>query len=227
MDFQNITVEHLDTVGRITLNRPQQLNALNDALMDELAQALLAFEADARIGAIIITGSEKAFAAGADIKAMAALDFETAYAGNFISRNWDEVARMRKPIIAAVAGFALGGGCELAMSCDTIIAADTAQFGQPEIKLGVIPGAGGTQRLTRAVGKAKAMDMRVIAAKREMTPYLPIDIVMHGRSAFVFFISNVAASSVKTSSSLCGMTAIFVMSAPICCIFTNLATISF
>ena len=159
MDFQNITVEHLDTVGRITLNRPQQLNALNDALMDELAQALLAFEADERIGAIIITGSEKAFAAGADIKAMAALDFETAYAGNFISRNWDEIMRMRKPIIAAVSGFALGGGCELAMSCDTIIAADTAQFGQPEIKLGVIPGAGGTQRLPRAVGKAKAMDL--------------------------------------------------------------------
>lgn len=140
MEYQNIIVEHLDHVGRITLNRPQQLNALNDALMDELAQALLAFEADASIGAIIITGSEKAFAAGADIKAMAQLDFETAYTGNFISRNWDEIGRMRKPIIAAVSGFALGGGCELAMSCDTIIAADTAQFGQPEIKLGVIPG---------------------------------------------------------------------------------------
>lgn len=159
MEYQNIIVEHLDHVGRITLNRPQQLNALNDALMDELAQALLAFGADASVGAIIITGSEKAFAAGADIKAMAQLDFETAYAGNFISRNWDEIMRMRKPIIAAVSGFALGGGCELAMSCDTIIAADTAQFGQPEIKLGVIPGAGGTQRFTRAVGKAKAMDM--------------------------------------------------------------------
>ena len=154
MDYQNIVVETLNNVGRITLNRPAQLNALNDALMDELAHALQAFDADTTIGAIVLTGSEKAFAAGADIKAMAALDFETAYRQNFITRNWDAMANIRKPIIAAVSGFALGGGCELAMACDTIIAADTAQFGQPEIKLGVIPGAGGTQRFTRAVGKA-------------------------------------------------------------------------
>lgn len=159
MEYQNILVETIDKVGRITLNRPAQLNALNDALMDELAHALQAFDADATIGAIVLTGSDKAFAAGADIKAMAELDFETAYGQNFITRNWDAVARIRKPIIAAVSGFALGGGCELAMACDTIVAADTAQFGQPEIKLGVIPGAGGTQRFTRAVGKAKAMDM--------------------------------------------------------------------
>ena len=159
MDYQNIVVETLNNVGRITLNRPAQLNALNDALMDELAHALQAFDADTTIGAIVLTGSEKAFAAGADIKAMAALDFETAYRQNFITRNWDAMANIRKPIIAAVSGFALGGGCELAMACDTIIAADSAQFGQPEIKLGVIPGAGGTQRFTRAVGKAKAMDM--------------------------------------------------------------------
>ncbi|MBS1174541.1 MAG: echA8 [Burkholderiaceae bacterium] len=159
MEYQNILVETIDKVGRITLNRPAQLNALNDALMDELAHALQTFDADATIGAIVMTGSDKAFAAGADIKAMVALDFETAYRQNFITRNWDAVARIRKPIVAAVSGFALGGGCELAMACDTIIAADTAQFGQPEIKLGVIPGAGGTQRFTRAVGKAKAMDM--------------------------------------------------------------------
>ena len=159
MTYENILVETLNNVGRITLNRPAQLNALNDALMDELAHALQTFDAEAHIGAIIVTGSEKAFAAGADIKAMAELDFETAYIQNFITRNWDAMANIRKPIIAAVSGFALGGGCELAMACDTIIAADTAQFGQPEIKLGVIPGAGGTQRFTRAVGKAKAMDM--------------------------------------------------------------------
>lgn len=159
MDYQNIVVETLNNVGRITLNRPAQLNALNDALMDELAHALQAFDADAMVGAIVLTGSEKAFAAGADIKAMAALNFEAAYSQNFITRNWDAMANIRKPIIAAVSGFALGGGCELAMACDTIIAADSAQFGQPEIKLGVIPGAGGTQRFTRAVGKAKAMDM--------------------------------------------------------------------
>lgn len=158
-EFATIVLETIDAVARITLNRPQQLNALNDELMDELGAALLALDADERIAAIIITGSEKAFAAGADIKVMASLDFETAYMNNFITRNWDTMASVRKPIIAAVAGFALGGGCELALACDTIVAADNAQFGQPEIKLGIIPGAGGTQRLTRAIGKAKAMDM--------------------------------------------------------------------
>ena len=146
-------------VGLITLNRPKQLNALNDALMDELGAALKAFDADAGIGCIVITGSEKAFAAGADIGAMASKTFADAYGGDFITRNWETIRSIRKPVIAAVAGFALGGGCELAMMCDFIIAADTAKFGQPEIKLGIIPGAGGTQRLPRAVGKAKAMDM--------------------------------------------------------------------
>jgi enoyl-CoA hydratase len=145
--------------GLITLNRPKQLNALNDALMDQLGAALLAFEADDGIGCIVITGSEKAFAAGADISAMATAGFMDLYGGNFITRNWETIRQVRKPVIAAVAGFALGGGCELAMMCDFIIAADTAKFGQPEIKLGVIPGAGGTQRLPRAVGKGKAMDM--------------------------------------------------------------------
>jgi enoyl-CoA hydratase len=143
----------------ITLNRPKQLNALNDALMDELGAALTAFDADDGIGCIVITGSERAFAAGADIGAWAKLDFIDMYRGNVITRNWETVTRVRKPVIAAVAGFALGGGCELAMMCDFIVAADSAKFGQPEIKIGIIPGAGGTQRLPRAVGKSKAMDL--------------------------------------------------------------------
>ena len=145
--------------GLITLNRGKQLNALNDALMDELGAALKAFDADAGIGCIVITGSEKAFAAGADIGAMARFSLTDTYGADFITRNWETIRGIRKPVIAAVAGFALGGGCELAMMCDFIIAADTAKFGQPETKLGIIPGAGGTQRLPRAVGKAKAMDM--------------------------------------------------------------------
>ena len=146
-------------VAIVTLNRPKQLNALNNQLMDELGSALKAFDADDHIGCIIITGSEKAFAAGADITAMAKFSFADAYKGDFITRNWETIRTIRKPVIAAVSGFALGGGCELAMMCDFIIAADNAKFGQPEIKLGVIPGAGGTQRLPRAVGKAKAMDL--------------------------------------------------------------------
>ena len=145
--------------GLITLNRPKQLNALNDLLMDELGAALKAFDADDAIGCIVLTGSERAFAAGADIAAMAKYSFLDVYKGDYITRNWETIRSVRKPVIAAVSGFALGGGCELAMMCDFIIAADNAKFGQPEIKIGVIPGAGGTQRLPRAVGKAKAMDM--------------------------------------------------------------------
>ena len=148
-----------DKVAIITLNRPKQLNALNDQLMDELGHALKGFDADPAIGCMVITGSEKAFAAGADIAAMAKYSFADVYRSDYISRNWETIRSIRKPVIAAVSGFALGGGCELAMMCDFIIAADNARFGQPEIKLGVIPGAGGTQRLPRAVGKAKAMDM--------------------------------------------------------------------
>jgi enoyl-CoA hydratase len=143
----------------ITLNRPKQLNALNDALMDALGEALLRFDADPAVGCIVITGSEKAFAAGADIGVLAQHDFISAYTTDLITRNWEHIRRVRKPVIGAVAGFALGGGCELAMMCDVLLAADTAKFGQPEIKLGIIPGAGGTQRLPRAVGKAKAMDL--------------------------------------------------------------------
>jgi len=148
-----------DKVGVITLNRPKQLNALNNQLMDELGSALKAFDADDAIGCMVVTGSEKAFAAGADIGAMASYSFADVYKSDYITRNWETIRSIRKPVIAAVSGFALGGGCELAMMCDFIIAADNAKFGQPEIKLGIIPGAGGTQRLPRAVGKAKAMEM--------------------------------------------------------------------
>ncbi|HSW03367.1 enoyl-CoA hydratase [Aquabacterium sp.] len=155
--------------GLITLNRPKQLNALNNELMDELGAALKAFDADAGIGCIVITGSDKAFAAGADIGAMASYSFTDVYNGDYITRNWELIRSVRKPVIAAVAGFALGGGCELAMMCDIIIAADTARFGQPEIKLGVIPGAGGTQRLPRAVGKAKAMDLVLTSRMMDAT----------------------------------------------------------
>jgi len=163
VNYENIIAETRGKVGLITLNRPKALNALNDTLIDELGAALDSFEADANIGCIVITGSEKAFAAGADIGAMAGWNFMDVYKANYISRNWDRIVRCRKPIIAAVAGFALGGGCELAMMCDMIYAADTAKFGQPEIKLGILPGAGGTQRLPRAVSKAKAMDMCLTA----------------------------------------------------------------
>ncbi|HEX4234238.1 MAG TPA: enoyl-CoA hydratase-related protein, partial [Caldimonas sp.] len=149
--------------GLITLNRPKQLNALNDTLMDELGAALLAFDGDDAIGCIVLTGGEKAFAAGADIQAMATVGFVDAYTKGLISRNWETMRQVKKPVIAAVAGFALGGGCEVAMMCDIVIAADSAKFGQPEIKLGIIPGAGGTQRLPRAVGKAKAMDLVLTA----------------------------------------------------------------
>ena len=154
-----LTRVEAEKVAIITLNRPKALNALNDQLMTELGQALQAAEADPAIGCIILTGSEKAFAAGADITAMARFSFADVYGSDFITRNWETIRSIRKPVIAAVSGFALGGGCELAMMCDFIIAADNARFGQPEIKLGIIPGAGGTQRLPRAVGKAKAMDM--------------------------------------------------------------------
>jgi enoyl-CoA hydratase len=159
MSYQNILVETRGPVGLITLNRPKALNALCDALVREMGTALDGFERDDTIGAVVVTGSDKAFAAGADIKEMSGRSYMDVYLADFITAGWERVTTCRKPIVAAVAGYALGGGCELAMMCDTIIAADTAKFGQPEITLGVIPGAGGTQRLTRFVGKAKAMDM--------------------------------------------------------------------
>ncbi len=159
MAYKTILLEKKGAVALITLNRPEALNALNEQLMDELTDALLALEADDEIGVTVITGSEKAFAAGADINEMASKDYMDVFMEDFITANWEEASRCRKPVIAAVAGYALGGGCELAMMCDMIICADNAKFGQPEIKLGVMPGAGGTQRLTRQIGKSKAMDM--------------------------------------------------------------------
>jgi enoyl-CoA hydratase len=159
MSYENILVETRGAVGLITLNRPKALNALCDALVREMGQALDQFEADDAIGAVVVTGSEKAFAAGADIKEMQSRSFADVFLADFVTKGWERVTTCRKPIVAAVAGFALGGGCELAMMCDTIIAAENARFGQPEITLGIIPGAGGSQRLTRFVGKAKAMDM--------------------------------------------------------------------
>ncbi len=158
MAWQTILTEQRERTALITLNRPQRLNALNDELADELGEALAQFDADPGISVIVITGSEKAFAAGADIGAMAEWDYAKVYGDNYITRNWEGIRHTRKPVIAAVAGYALGGGCELAMACDLIVAADTAKFGQPEVTIGTMPGFGGTQRLPRAVGKAKAMD---------------------------------------------------------------------
>lgn len=159
METTTILIETHGPVGLIRLNRPKQLNALNDTLMNELGDALVAFDANEAIGAMVITGSEKAFAAGADIGAMASWTYMDVYKSDYITRNWETIRRIRKPVIAAVNGFALGGGCELAMMCDVILAGEGARFGQPEVKLGIIPGAGGTQRLPRAVGKAKAMEL--------------------------------------------------------------------
>ena len=165
MAYQNIIVETRGKVGVVTLNRPQALNALSPELMRELAAALDAFESDDNVGCMIVTGSDKAFAAGADIKAMKEKSYMDVFKEDFITAEWERISRCRKPVIAAVAGYALGGGCELAMMCDFIIAADNARFGQPEIKIGIIPGAGGTQRLPRAVGKAKAMDLALTDRK--------------------------------------------------------------
>ncbi|CAA7612914.1 enoyl-CoA hydratase [Magnetospirillum sp. SS-4] len=159
MAFENITVETRGNVGLIALNRPKAMNALCADLIAELGQALDAFEKDDAVGAIVLTGSDKAFAAGADIKEMASRGYMDVYVSNFITNGWEQITKCRKPIVAAVAGFALGGGCEVAMMCDFILAGDNARFGQPEITIGTIPGAGGTQRLTRAVGKSKAMEM--------------------------------------------------------------------
>ena len=163
MSYELILTEARGRVGLVTLNRPKQMNALSPQLMQELAQALYAYDADDGIGAIVITGSDKAFAAGADIAVMKDFDFQHAYKTDYITRDWEHIRNIRKPVIAAVAGYALGGGCEVAMMCDIVIAAESARFGQPEINLGTFPGSGGTQRLPRAIGKAKAMDMILTA----------------------------------------------------------------
>ena len=212
MSYEMIHVRvEADKVGIITLNRPKQLNALNDLLMTELGAALQAFDADGSIACMIITGSEKAFAAGADIGTMASYSFADAYKGDFITRNWEAIRSIRKPVIAAVSGFALGGGCELAMMCDFIIAADNAKFGQPEIKLGIIPGAGGTQRLPRAVGKAKAMDMALtgrmmdaVEAERAglVSRVVPLDKLMDealGAALMISTFSQIAVMAAKES----------------------------
>ncbi|MBO9649657.1 MAG: enoyl-CoA hydratase [Variovorax sp.] len=209
MSYENIEVRvEAEKVGIITLHRPKALNALNDALMTELGHALKAFDADEAIGCIIVTGSEKAFAAGADIAAMAKYTFLDAYKGDFITRNWETIRSIRKPVIAAVAGFALGGGCELAMMCDFIIAADNAKFGQPEIKIGVIPGAGGTQRLPRAVGKSKAMDMVLTARMMDaaeaeraglVSRIVPVDKLMEETLAAALVISGFSQLSVMAA----------------------------
>ncbi len=159
MSYRTIIVETRENVGLITLNRPDALNAISQELVEDLGQALDIFEADDEVGAIVLTGSEKAFAAGADIKEMQAKSWPDTFVDDFITNGWERIAQCRKPIVAAVAGFALGGGCEIALMCDFILAAETAQFGQPEIKIGVWPGAGGSQRLTRIIGKSKSMDM--------------------------------------------------------------------
>jgi enoyl-CoA hydratase len=201
MTYANIIVETHDRVGLIRLNRPQALNALSAGLIEDLNVALAAFEADPEIGAIVLTGSEKAFAAGADIKEMQDKTFADVFLADFISR-WENVSKTRKPVIAAVAGFALGGGCELAMMCDFILAADTAKFGQPEIKLGVIPGAGGTQRLTRAVGKAKAMEMCLTGRM--------MDAAEAERSGLVSRIvpaADLVAEAIKTAAAIASLSA--------------------
>ena len=212
MSYQLIQVRtEADKVGIITLNRPKQLNALNSELMVEMGSALKLFDADPHIGCIILTGSEKAFAAGADIGAMATYSYADVYKNDYITRDWETLRSIRKPIIAAVSGFALGGGCEVAMMCDIIIAADNARFGQPEIKLGIIPGAGGTQRLPRAIGKAKAMDLaltgRMMDAQEAeraglVSRVVPLDKLMDealGAALSICDYSQIAVMSAKES----------------------------
>ena len=202
MTYENILLETHGKVAVIRLNRPKALNALNDQLMNELGEAMLAFDADEQIGCIVLTGSEKAFAAGADIGAMATYTYMDVYKGDYITRNWEQIRRVRKPVIAAVAGYALGGGCELAMMCDFIIAADTAKFGQPEIKLGTMPGAGGTQRLPRAVSKAKAMDMCLTARMMDAAEAERAGLVSRVVSADKLMDEALEAATVIASMSL-------------------------
>jgi enoyl-CoA hydratase len=205
MIYENILVETQGRVGVIRLNRPRALNALNDLLMDELGHALADFDSNEEIGCIVLTGSEKAFAAGADIGAMANYSYMDAYKGDYITRNWERIRTIRKPVIAAVAGYALGGGCELAMMCDFIIAADNAKFGQPEIKLGIMPGAGGTQRLPRAVSKSKAMDLCLTARMMDaneaeraglVSRVVPLDKLFDEAMAAAIVISSMSLPSV-------------------------------
>ena len=199
MTYKNILVETHGKVGVMRLNRPQALNALNSELIGEMAKAIAGFEIDPNISCMVLTGSEKAFAAGADIKEMADKSFAEVFYGNFAA-DWDAVAKARKPIIAAVAGFALGGGCEVAMQCDLIIAADNAKFGQPEIKLGVIPGIGGTQRLTRAIGKAKSMEMTLTGRMMDAA-----EAERSGLVARVVPLADLMTETMKTANAIASM----------------------
>ena len=208
MSYETLLVEVRGPVGLITLNRPKALNALSGQTMDELTQALDALEADTAIGAIVLTGSEKAFAAGADIKEMKDQTFADAFNGDFITRNWERVTRCRKPVIAAVAGYALGGGCELAMMCDFILAADNAKFGQPEITIGTIPGAGGTQRLTRFVGKSKAMEMCLTGRMMDAE-----EAERSGLVSRVVPVGDLVEEAVKVATKIAGLSAPIVMMA--------------
>ena len=199
MNDPNVLVETRGPVALITLNPPKAFNALSNDLMDELSQALDAIEADDSIRAIVLTGGEKVFAAGADIKGMKDYSYMDAYKGNFITRNWERVTRCRKPVVAAVAGYALGGGCELAMMCDFILAADNAKFGQPEIKLGILPGAGGTQRLTRLVGKSKAMDLCLTGRMMDAA-----EAERAGLVSRIVPVAELIAEAVKTAEMIAG-----------------------
>ncbi|WP_404382065.1 enoyl-CoA hydratase [Caenispirillum salinarum] len=208
MPYENILVETRGRVGLITLNRPKALNALCVALIDDLGKALDAFEADDEIGAIVLTGSEKAFAAGADIKEMAGKSYMDAYLQDFITKGWQRVSTVRKPIIAAVNGYALGGGCEVAMMCDFILAGDTAKFGQPEITIGTIPGAGGTQRLTRFVGKSKAMEMCLTGRQMDAAEAERCGLVSR-----IVPAADLVDEAVKTADRIAGMSRPVVMMA--------------
>jgi enoyl-CoA hydratase len=198
--YQNILVERRGEVGIVTLNRPQALNALSAALVAELAAAIDAFERDDAIGAIVLTGNDRAFAAGADVKEMAGKTYPETYLEDFITQGWERVAQCRKPVVAAVAGFALGGGCEIAMMCDIVVAADTARFGQPEITLGTIPGAGGTQRLARFVGKAKAMDLCLTGRMMDAA-----EAERAGLASRVVPAAELMAEAVKIAERICAM----------------------
>ncbi|MCC6209720.1 MAG: enoyl-CoA hydratase [Burkholderiales bacterium] len=202
MSYEFILTETRGRVALVTLNRPKQMNALAPKLMQELGAALYAFDADDGIGAIVITGNDKAFAAGADIGAMKDFDFQHAYRTNYITRDWEHLRNVRKPVIAAVAGYALGGGCELAMMCDIVIAAETAKFGQPEINLGILPGSGGTQRLPRAVGKAKAMDLCLTARMMDAQEAERAGLVSRVVPAGALLEEALAAAAKIASSSL-------------------------
>lgn len=211
MVYETILVETRGNVGLVTLNRPEALNALNAKLMDEVTAAVAGFEADANVRALVITGSSKAFAAGADIKEMVSKNYMDVFMEDFITNNWESVTRCRKPVIAAVAGFALGGGCELAMMCDIIVAGENAKFGQPEIKLGVIPGAGGTQRLTRFVGKAKAMDMVLTGRMMDVQ-----EAERSGLVSRVFPVETLVDEAVKMGQAIADMSLPSVMIAKEC-----------